>query len=42
MKQCCSGRDFEIRRPLVIGLPAWWAHSLFTAWSERILARAEA
>jgi predicted lipid-binding transport protein (Tim44 family) len=27
---------------LVIGLPAWWAHSLFTAWSERILARAEA
>jgi hypothetical protein len=25
---------------LVIGLPAWWAHSLFSAWSERILARA--
>jgi len=25
---------------LVIGLPAWWAHSFFTAWSERILARA--
>lgn len=24
---------------LVIGLPAWWAHSLFSAWSERILAR---
>ena len=27
---------------LVIGLPAWWAHSFFAAWSERILARAEA
>lgn len=25
---------------LVIGLPAWWAHSFFSAWSERILARA--
>jgi predicted lipid-binding transport protein (Tim44 family) len=25
---------------LVIGLPAWWAHSFFNAWSERILARA--
>lgn len=24
---------------LVIGLPAWWAHSFFGAWSERILAR---
>ena len=27
---------------LVIGLPAWWAHSFFSAWSERIAARAEA
>jgi|PlaIllAssembly_1097288.scaffolds.fasta_scaffold512769_2 predicted lipid-binding transport protein (Tim44 family) len=27
---------------LVIGLPAWWAHSFFAAWAERIAARAEA
>lgn len=27
---------------LVIGLPAWWAHSFFTAWGERLAARAEA
>jgi hypothetical protein len=26
---------------LVIGLPAWWAHSFFAAWAERILAHAE-
>ncbi len=26
---------------LVIGLPAWWAHSFFTAWGERLLARTE-
>ncbi len=26
---------------LVIGIPAWWAHSWFGAWSERLLARAE-
>jgi predicted lipid-binding transport protein (Tim44 family) len=26
---------------LVVGLPAWWAHSFFTAWGERIAARAE-
>lgn len=25
---------------LVIGLPAWWAHSFFAAWAERIAARA--
>jgi predicted lipid-binding transport protein (Tim44 family) len=25
---------------LVIGLPAWWAHSFFSAWGERIVARA--
>ena len=24
---------------LVIGLPAWWAHALFGAWTERILVR---
>ena len=27
---------------LVIGLPAWWAHSFFTAWGERIAAHAAA
>jgi hypothetical protein len=27
---------------LVIGLPAWWAHSFFTAWGERIAVRAGA
>ena len=27
---------------LVIGIPAWWAHSFFGAWSERLLARADA
>jgi biopolymer transport protein ExbB/TolQ len=27
---------------LVIGLPAWWAHSFFTAWGERIAVHAEA
>ncbi len=26
---------------LVIGIPAWWAHSFFASWSERLLARAE-
>ena len=26
---------------LVIGLPAWWAHSFFAAWAERIAARVE-
>ena len=26
---------------LVIGLPAWWAHAFFGAWSERILAQRE-
>ena len=26
---------------LVIGLPAWWAHALFAAWGERILAQRE-
>ena len=26
---------------LVIGLPAWWAHAFFAAWSERILARGD-
>jgi len=26
---------------LVIGLPAWWAHAFFAAWSERILAQRE-
>jgi biopolymer transport protein ExbB/TolQ len=24
---------------LVIGLPAWWAHSFYTAWAERLRAR---
>ncbi len=27
---------------LVIGLPAWWAHSFYDAWAERSLARADA
>jgi len=26
---------------LVIGLPAWWAHAFFAAWTERILAQRE-
>ncbi len=26
---------------LVIGIPAWWAHSFFASWSEALLARAE-
>lgn len=26
---------------LLIGLPAWWAHAFFAAWSERILAYRE-
>jgi hypothetical protein len=27
---------------LLIGLPAWWAHSFFEAWLERILAASAA